>query len=142
MANEEKTARLAAARATVAALAAAEQEAADDRELAILELEISLTAKHGPRGNQYEIVDGGHEGPVAVKLGDLVVYKRFQSAVTDEKGKGLTPELAFEYVFPCLAFPDADSFKAIYQRRPGLVFRCATALSQLFAGKESSDREK
>lgn len=139
MADDIK-ARLAAARAAKTSLDNVAKDEAERRELVLLELEIRLSGELGPRGDAFEIIDGGAEGPIAVKLGDLVVFKRFQASILGDKQ--LTPEIAFDYVAPCLAFPSKDVFAGIFMRRPGLATRCATALQHLFNGQENSERSK
>jgi hypothetical protein len=128
MAND----KLAALRAAKAELDQKRQAEADDREVALLELELKLEADIGPRGHDWEIVeDDGHgEGPIAVQLGASVLQKRFEAELSS--GKLKTSEDFESYVLPCIVFPEKDKVQAIFDKRPFLITRCANALAILY----------
>ena len=126
--------RLAKAREAKAAKEKAAAEAAEMLELETLELETSLEKEHGPRGFGFEIVETP-EGPIAVKLGDSVLHKRFSESKIDEASM-------HDYVYPCVVHPAKDKYLEIVGRRPGIVLRCANALASLFGAKANADAGK
>lgn len=127
--------RLAAARAAKEAKTKADSEAADVRELEMLDLEAKLEKEHGPRGKFFEILDTV-EGPIAVKLGEAVLHTRFQGA------KDLNENAIHDYVFPCVVHPAKEKYLEIIGRRPGIALRCASALATLFGVKANDDAGK
>lgn len=109
------------------------------RELAIKELDVKLRAELGVRGEDFEIVDGGPEGPLAVKLGPTVLYKRWKDLVKREKD---TDADLFSFVAPCVAFPDRETFAAIVGKRIHLLTKCGDALLRLYGGWEEKRQGK
>jgi hypothetical protein len=110
-------------------------------ELAILELENRLEEEgKGPRGVNFEIVDGGSEGPIAVRLGDLVVFKRFQATMKGDKEP--SHEDHYNFVAPSLLYPEKDKFNAIVGRRAVLLLRCSNALATLYGARDDEARGK
>lgn len=135
------TERLAAAKAKKADRTVARSAEDEARELAILELENRLEDEgKGPRGVNFEIVDGGSEGPIAVRLGEMVLYKRFTSTMKGDKEP--THEDLAAYVTPCVIHPERGKFLAAIDRRPVLLMRCANALTTLFGAKDEDARGK
>lgn len=116
----------------------AAREAAELRELEVLELEEKFTADLGARGVQFEIVETV-EGPIVVKLGESVLHTRFQDAVSKDKINDATVD---QYVFPCIVHPTKEKYREIVGRRPALALRCASALSTLFGAKDATDAGK
>jgi hypothetical protein len=117
----------------------AEQEA---REEAQLELEVKLESDLGPRGREWEMVeDDGHgEGPIAVQIGASVLQKKFEAELSADKLK--TSEDFEGYVLPCVVFPDKEKVQAIFEKRPFLITRCATALATLYGVARGDARGK
>lgn len=146
--SETKTteALLAEARARKAGRAAEADKIREARELAILLLEEQLEPVHGKLGEGFAIVDGGAEGPIAVKLGEAVLYKAFHASIDKAKAKGqgdgITPEVCHVFVAPCVVHPTREEFNAIVLRRQGLVFACANALEGLYGKNEAAILEK
>jgi len=135
-----------AIKAELAAEEAAAAERASEHELivaqrraAILRAEREWAAKlGGPVGEAFAVVDGGAEGPIVLRLGEFVLYKRFQAAI-DPK---ITLEACDFFVRPCVVYPDAAKFGEIVERRAGLLFSCATELGNLFGKNEAATRGK
>lgn len=133
--------RLAAAKEKKAARVLETEKLSELQELKLLELENRLEDEgKGPKGTNFEIVDGGAEGPIAVRLGELVLYRRFTATMKGDKEP--THEDLFAYVAPCVLFPDKEAFKGIAERKPVLVMRCANALTTLFGAKDEDARGK
>ncbi len=127
--------RLDAARASKEKREAASREAADARELEVLELEAKLEGELGPRGAFFEIVET-LEGPVAVKLGEAVLHTRFQGA------KDITDTVLHDYVFPNVVSPAKEKYLEIVGRRPAIALRCASALATLYGLKANDTAGK
>jgi len=140
--NEATKARLAAAREALAGIAEKREEDSAAHELEGLELEVRCERELGKRGDAYELVDCGAEGWIVVKRieGGAVLYKRFTGAMAG--GKDPTQEDLDLYVTPCIAIPEREAVRAIFERRPHLKLRCANALTTLFGAKEETTRSK
>lgn len=133
-------ARLAAAKEKKAARSLEQERLHEAQELAILELENSLEdGGKGPRGVNFEIVDGGDSGPIALRLGEMILYKRFTSTMKGDKEP--SHEDLFNYVSPCVIHPDRQAFAKLVERKPVLLMRCANALTTLFGAKDEDARE-
>lgn len=126
--------RLVAAREAKAKREADAKAVAETRELTVLDLEARLEKELGPRGEQFEIVDTV-EGPIAVKLGEAILYTRFS-------GSKVTESDVHDFVFPCLVHPDPAKYLELVGRRPHLAVRCASALAALFGAKSDADTSK
>ncbi len=135
MSAETVKERLDAARAAKEKKEAAAREAADARELEVLELEAKLEGELGPRGAFFEIVET-LEGPVAVKLGEAVLHTRFQGA------KDITDTVLHDYVFPNVVAPAKEKYLEIVGRRPAIALRCASALATLYGLKANDTAGK
>lgn len=135
MATDMKV-KLQAARLAAEQREKARQEREDQLELDAYELDEKLSAELGPRGVFYEIVMTV-EGPVAVKLGDEVLYKQYMA--TAEKS---STEEQHKFVFPNVIHPDKESFLKLAQRRPGVLLRCANALATLYGLRREDEKGK
>ena len=131
--------RLAAARDRRAAREKLFDEALELRQLAILELEDKLSTDLGKRGEDFEIVDGGPDGPIAVRLGESVLYKKWRAKVKTDKD---TQEDFIAFVRPCVVYPSADKFDEIIGRRGLLLDKCAGVLAKLYGGWEDKSEGK
>lgn len=105
-----------------------------------LELADQYEDELGPRGQEFEIVNTTSDGPLVIKRGEMVLYKRFQAAMSN--GKDPSPEDVHAFVWPCVVYPDRQAFNAIVDRRPHVGMRLANALLTLMGAKETSDRGK
>lgn len=114
------------------------QAAAFDRKE--LELEDKYEDELGPRGQEFEIVNLAGHGPIVIRRGEMVLYKRFQAAMSN--GKDPSPEDVYGFVWPCIAYPEKSAFDAIVDKRPHIAMRLANALLTLMGAKEVSDRGK
>jgi hypothetical protein len=141
--GSDTKARLAAAREALAGLAEKREEENAEHELAGAELEVKCEKEIGKRGDAYELVDcGPAEGWIVVRRveGAGVLYKRFSAAMAG--GKDPTQEDLDLYVAPCIAHPEKETVRGIFERRPHLKLRCANALTTLFGAKEDATRSK
>jgi hypothetical protein len=136
---EEVEARLAELRKASDLREAAEIEQRKRRELAILELEDRLTRELGRRGEDFEIIDGGPVGPLAVRLGEGVTWKRYRAKVRADED---TQEDMIAFVSACMAYPDAATFREACNSRPFLWDRCADQLIKLFGAWEGKKKGK
>lgn len=105
-----------------------------------LELEDKFEEELGPRGQEFEIVNVVGYGPIVIRRGEMVLYKRFQATMAG--GKDPSPEDIHAFVWPCIAYPEKSDFNAIVDKRPHIGMRMANALLALMGAKESSDRGK
>lgn len=105
-----------------------------------LELEDQFEEELGPRGEAFEIVNTPHDGPIAIRRGEPVLFKRFQASMPGDKDP--TPEALHAFVSPCLIYPEKAVFNDIVGKRPQITMRMANALCTLMGAKESSDRGK
>lgn len=128
---DDRKARLARARRAAEEREKARLEAAEDRELEVLELEARFTAELGERGSQFEIVPT-IEGAIVVKLGPSVLQKKFNSA------KNTSDADVHDFVSPCVVHPSVERYTEIVDRRPGIAWDCALALQKLFHGKDEA----
>lgn len=126
--------RLALAREEKAKREAERVALADARELEILELEAKLEGELGPRGEAFEIVETV-EGPIAIKLGEAVLYQRFQASKFTEADTN-------DFVFSCVVHPSQAKYQEIVGKRPGIAGRCALALGSLFGVRREADAKK
>jgi hypothetical protein len=132
------------ARITAAAKAKADLEAGYDvedleRKVVLDELEVKLAKEIGRRGEAFELVDGGPEGPIALKLGEAVLYKKYKAAVAREKD---TDEDLMAFVAPCVVVPEAARFHEIVFARKHLLTKCGDALLKLYGAWEDKSRGK
>lgn len=137
--QEDPKARLARLRDARAKREAQYDEEQEKRQLAILELEDKLSTELGVRGEAFEIVDGGPDGPIALKLGEPVLYKKYRAKVRLDKD---TQEDLIAFVRPCVCFPTIDLFDQITGRRPLLLDKLGGVLSKLFGGWEDQAQGK
>lgn len=105
-----------------------------------LELADQYEDELGPRGQEFEIVNTTSDGPIVIRRGEMVLYKRFQAAMAG--GKDPSPEDVHSFVWPCVAYPEKSAFNAIVDKRPHIGMRLANALLTLMGAKEVSDRGK
>lgn len=109
------------------------------RQLAMLEVEAQLTESQGGAvGEEFALVDGGVAGPIGFRLGENVLHKRFMAAIE----KGITPEACDQFVRPCVIYPDKTTFGALVEKRPGLLYDCANALTKIYGKNEAAERSK
>lgn len=133
------------ARITAAATARSKIDAADElvdleRQAVLAELEVKLTATLGRRGEAFEIVDGGPEGPIAMKLGESVLYKTYRTKV---RADSLTEDDVLAFVTPSVIVPEqAAQFHEIVGRRRHLLAKCQAAMLVLYGGWEDKSRGK
>jgi hypothetical protein len=123
--------RLEELRANKATRDAKASEEADARELAILELEEKYTSELGKRGRYFEIVETP-EGPIVVKLGEGVLFKRLR----DKKGEPTSDDIQ-QFVAPCVVHPDKTTFSKMVEGRFGILTRCSDALLCLYRGEDT-----
>jgi len=121
------------------------REKARDEQLAAfaqkeLELEDQFEEEFGPRGEAFEIVNFQHDGPIAVRRGEPVLFKRFQASMPGDKDP--TPEAIYAFVKPCLIYPEKAAFDEIIGKRPQIATRVCNALAVLMGAKEGADRGK
>lgn len=129
--------RLAELRAKKDAIDAAREIARKAAEIEETELEVRFHDELGPRGSQFEIVNSGDlgEGCLVVRLGEDVLWKRFQSSK-------MTPEDAAALVRPCIVYPTLPKYDEITARRSFLATRCANALATLYGVKLEANAGK
>jgi hypothetical protein len=135
----DDAARVRALHDAKATLDEARAKADEQRKVLELELELRFENELGPRGEEFEIVSTT-SGPVVVKRGEPVQYKRFQATMRGDKEP--TPEDIYAYVSPCVVHPTKSEFDHLLNRRPHIAMRCANALISLQGFKEESDRGK
>lgn len=144
--NDSIAARLDAARAAKKALDDKAEEVAALRELALLEAEIKYSGELGKKGEAWDLVDGGAEGPIVVKKGEAVLYKAWRSEIDKNKAKtggdGITLEACHRFAAPQVVFPDSKAFAALVENRQGLLYSCANALEMLHSSNEALTRGK
>lgn len=105
-----------------------------------LELEDQYEGELGPRGEAFEIINLAHDGPVVVRRGEAVLFKRFQASMPGDKDP--TPEAIYAFVKPCLVYPEVSVFNEIISKRPQYATRVCNALCVLMGAKEGADRGK
>jgi len=134
--NEEQKARLAALRNDREQWKTADAERAEAQELDELEHEAKLRAviadceqKYGKRGVAFEVVDT-LSGPVAVKLGEAVVYAKFVDATSDH---GLHLADLQEFILPNLAYPSREEFVKL--PHAGIPYAVWPVLAALYRGE-------
>jgi hypothetical protein len=129
--------RLAELRAKKEAIDAAREIERKAREVEELELEVRFDGELGPRGSQFEIINTGEigEGCIVVKLGEEVLFKRFQNSK-------LTAEDAAAFVRPCVVYPSQSKYDEITARRGFIATRCANALATLYGVKLEANAGK
>ncbi len=130
---------LAKLREAKAAREDARAKEAEARELLSLQLEERYEAELGPRGSMFEIV-ATLEGPIVVRLGEAVLFKKFKAAYAGDKEPTLEDQ--HSYVYPCVVYPDKAKFLEIIERRPALLGVCANAAATLHLAKEVDARGK
>lgn len=101
------------------------------RKLAELELEEKLEQEIGARGVDFQIINT-EVGLIAVKLGDFLVYKRFDAIPLDKR----SAEDVIAFVTPCVVVPPRPQFGELVTTRPGIAYSCALAILNMFAGKK------
>jgi hypothetical protein len=133
---DDKRKRLIEARAK---LEEALLEKAKAREVEALELELSLSTKLGPRGEAWDML-ATSEGPIAVKLGEAVLYKKLRACYkgTNEP----TLEDLESFVLPSLVSPSRDRFLEIVDKRPAVYLALSSLLADLYVAKERDTRGK
>ncbi len=118
------------------------------RRIAVLELEELLEEKlGGAAGEAFTIVEAWPEGLLAFRVGEAVLYKQFNAEIEKNKekrgGDGITPEACQRFVAPLLVYPeDKGEFLGICERRHGVLFRAAGAVSTLYSAKRSEEDAK
>jgi hypothetical protein len=137
MATKEE---LLAKRAAREAKLAVEQEA---HELLCLELEDKYSTELGVRGRSWQMVNEQNDngvGPIILKPAALV----FQKSYMQNEARA-TPEVAGQFVLPCVIYPPAEAAKTIFHDpaapRLQLLLRCALAL-QALSGYRDEDAAK
>lgn len=135
--NATVTDRLVALREKKQAIEDAREVLRKAREVEELELEVRFDAELGPRGSHFEIVNSGelNEGCIVVKLGEEVLWKRFQNSK-------MSQDDAAALVRPCVVYPDLSKFEEITARRSHLVVRCANAVATLYGVKLEANAGK
>ena len=139
---EDLKARLAAAKAVIAAHEEKREGELELRQVVLAEVRARFITELGPEGEAFALLDAGAEGPIVLGLGATVLFKRFRSKVDDPKGKGITLEACQEFVTPCVAYPDKPAFLAICDRRAGLIYDLANELHALYGRNEATERSK
>lgn len=152
MSTEKTTDEILAEKLAAKALKAAKaEEAAKLSQIEELDLEERFEAELGPRGQSFDIIDATPlgEGFLVLKVGIGANHKRFETACSKAKHGPSEPDL-YNFVTPCLVHPlDGDpgtlksltTFKAIIDRRPSLLTRCAAVLLDLYGQKKASDTQ-
>ena len=139
VANQTKmmTDRLLELRAKKEAIDAAKEIERKAREMEELELEVRFDAELGSRGSQFEIINTGElgEGCIVVKLGEEVLWKRFQNSK-------MNAEDIAALVRPCVVYPTLSKYDEITSRRSFLANRCANALATLYGVKIEANAGK
>lgn len=132
--------RLIEARKAKEERAATRAKADELLELHVLELEERFERElNGVRGKAFYILVTT-EGPIVVKRGESVIYKRFEQS---QKGDAQTTEKQLlDLVTPCVVFPDKDRFIEIVTHLKGLPLRLANPLLDLYRGKEVDEAGK
>lgn len=131
--------RLRAAREAKEAREKTREKAAEALELQLLELEAKYEPELGPMGKAFFILTTTM-GPVVIKRGDSVVYKRFEAL--QKADKATTEKSLLDLIVPCLVYPDKDTFIGMVDELKGLPVRLATRLVDLYQGKEVEDAGK
>jgi hypothetical protein len=117
----------------------AEIEAAKLREIQELELDEKYSRELGPRGVAFDILKTS-KGPIAVRLGEAVLYKRFRAKYVGEKEPTLEDIQAF--VQPCVLYPERDIFLDLIDKHAMLGSAIANLLADLYVAKEKDTRGK
>lgn len=132
--------RIAALRAEKDAREKARAEAGKLNEAEILELEAKFETEAGVRGIDFDIenlavYDEG--GNFVGRLGPPIVLKRQESSIIHRKfvaGK-ITEVTAWDYVKPHVVAPSPEDFRAILDKHPVVLTRCANRLVNLYGSK-------
>jgi hypothetical protein len=128
---------LLAKKAERAAKLAEEKEA---HELLCLELEDKYSTELGVRGRAFEIVNEDNSlgvGPIVVKTPTLLAQKIYMQS--DAK---TTPEVAGQYVCPCVVYPAELAVRQIFAARHQMCLRCAIALTALSGYSDGEVQKK
>lgn len=134
--TDDHEARLLAARKAKEDREAARARKAEEEELLEADLEERFERElNGERGRAFFIL-ATTEGPVVVKRGESVIYKRFEAA-KDPNEKAL-----LDLVTPCVVYPDKERFTEILGILKGLPLRLANPLLDLYRGKEVDEAGK
>src|SRR5579884_4076233 len=81
------------------------------------ELVAQLEAKHGKRGVHFEVIETT-AGPVAVKLGDAIVYRKFLDALNSDSGLDFADMQ--DFILPNLAHPSRDEYINMCTKHAGI----------------------
>lgn len=141
--REELRAARAERRAKFAAALEAHEDLCD-------ELEDRFETQLGRRGVAWDMINDGKDldetgqpyeavpewGPIAVKLGEPVTFKSFQSK------SGAAIEDCGAFVLPAVIYPSKEVWNGLATERGALVFRLTKALMGLHGVKKESFRTK
>ncbi len=112
-----------------------------ERRAEVLELESRLAAAHGVRGEDFDMVDGGKDGPIGLALidGVGVLYKSYRAKVRKDADK---QEDLIAFVRPCVVHPSKERFDEIVRQRGFILDRCGAVLLELCGGWEDRTKGK
>lgn len=135
--SDDRSAKLAAARASKASRDLAAQAVAEDLEIQ----EEELTARFekelgGPRGVKFEVVQV-LDGFVVVKAGNVLAFNKFVAI----EGKPTEPQVV-EYILPNIVHPTGPQFLDMLKDHGAVIWRCAAALTHLHEGRVEVQRGK
>lgn len=95
----------------------------------------------GRRGRDFEIVDAGKFGFVAVARKEAVLWKSYRAKILKDKYVQ-TPEDVLAFVRPQVIHPSLQKFDEVVGETPAIADVCANALVELFGVKERDDAGK
>jgi hypothetical protein len=118
-----------------------QEEIEKAREADVLELEGRLAEQYGVRGEEFDIVDGGKDGPIGLALieGIGVLYKGYRAKVRKDADK---QEDLVAFVRPCIVHPSKERFDEIVRKRGFILDRCGSTLLALCGGWEDRTKGK
>lgn len=144
--SKEQQERLDALRGEQKAWDAADRDRAELAELEQLEQEkrvrdlvAELEPKLGKRSVHFEVIDT-LAGPVAVKLGEGIVYMKFLDALNSDGGLHLADMQ--DFILPNLAAPSRDEYVKMCTTHAGLPLQVWPELSKLYRAQKDRQAGK
>lgn len=111
-----------------------EQQALEDKRLAVEDKLDELEAKHGRVGKEIELIEIDDEF-VIVRRPTMAAYRRFQDTKDPE-----TKDIEI-LVRPCVLYPERSQFDRMCEEKPALLGRVANVCGSL-AGLRSEEAKK
>lgn len=137
---ETLEARRAAALEVLQAASAKADAADQERAVMMLEVRAKYTQELGREGVDFLVFDAGVEGPIVLKLGQMVLWKEFRAKLLSDDGATLEAEQ--KYLLGCLAYPAREKLLEILQRRSSLHDDLVVELKKLHGANIAEQRGK